>query len=95
MAVVVKQLCDGEEEKPETDHGGEDAQDEHGDAALVRMTPRSLTRIEIRVGDPAKAYAGTECGHEQESNADDEADIEHSDRSLPAACITGLQILRK
>jgi hypothetical protein len=83
-AVVGQQLRDGEEEEPETDHGGEDAQNEHRGAALVQMRPRSFTRIEIRIGDPAKPDAGAEGGHEQEGDAHDNADVEHNDSSFSA-----------
>lgn len=78
-------MRDGIKEEPETDHGGEDAQNEYGGAALVQVPPSGLPRIEIRLGDPAKPHARAEDGHEQQRDADDDPDIKHSDSTLSAA----------
>jgi hypothetical protein len=82
VSLVVQQLHDGEDEEPEAEHPGEDAQDEDGGAALVQMASRGCTRIEIWIGDAAKPNTRAEGGHEQERDADDDANVEHCDSSF-------------
>ena len=79
LSVAVQQLHDGEDEEPEADHGGENAEDEHGGTAVVQPTFPGGTRIEIGVGDAAKSDARAEGGHEYQCDADDDADVEHGD----------------
>jgi hypothetical protein len=82
LTVAVQQLHDGEEEEPEADHRGEDAQDKDGGAAVVQVTFPGSKRIQVWIRDPPKSDAGAEGGHEQEGDADDDPDVEHRDSSF-------------
>ena len=80
--MAVQQLHYGKEQEPETNHGGEDAENEDGGTAVIQMAARSGKRIQIRIGNPAKPHAGTECGHQQKGNGYDDTEVEHSDSSF-------------
>jgi hypothetical protein len=82
VAVAVQQLHYGEEEEPEADHCGEDAQDEDSGAAVVQMTFPGGQRVEVWIRDPPKSDAWAEGGHEQEGDAYDDPDVEHGNGSF-------------
>ena len=94
LAVLVQQLRNGEEEEPKTDHGGKDAQDEDGGAAMVQMTSGGGTWIEIGIGDAAKSDPGAKGRHEQKRKADDDADVEHGNRSVSGQNVGNYSITR-
>lgn len=79
LTMAVQQLHDGEDEEPKTEHRGKDAQDKDGGAAVVQMTLPGSKRVEIGIGDPAKSNPWAEGGHEYQCDADDDADVEHSE----------------
>jgi hypothetical protein len=49
---------------------------------MVDAAAGQCTGIQIGVGDALKPYARAEGGHEQQCNANNEADIKHGDSSL-------------
>ena len=82
MTVAVQQLRDREKEQPETEHGGENAEDKDGRTAPIDMIVVGVRLIHLWTGCRTQADTRAEGGHEQERDADDDADVEHSDGSL-------------
>jgi hypothetical protein len=93
VAVAVQQLHRGEEEQPQPDQRGEDTEDEDGGHLLISRPGAVLGRIALpygvgtgpAMGCRAQANAGAEAGHEQKRDADDDANVKHSDSSISAA----------
>jgi hypothetical protein len=82
MTVAVQQLRDREKEQPEAEHRGENAEDKDGRTAPIDMIVAGVRLIHRWIGNRTQADTRAEGGHEQKCNADDDADVEHSDGSL-------------
>jgi hypothetical protein len=82
MTVAVQQLRDREKEQPEAEHCGENAEDKDGRTAPIDMIVSDVRLIHRWTGCRTQTDTRAEGGHEQERDADDDADVEHSDGSL-------------
>lgn len=81
MERPVQHFSDGKKEQPEPDHRSEDAKNEDGGAAMIKMRTGSRPRIEIRVGNTAESHSGPKGRHEQQGETNDDPYIQHSNES--------------